>query len=381
MRAILVDDEQLPLLHLKKLLERDVGGMEVIGTYSNPIEAIEMAKSLLPDVVFLDINMPEMNGLEAGEQIQMSCPDTEIVFVTGFDQYAVDAFELSALDYVMKPVQLKRLQKTMQRLRGRITEEQKRETRQVLSIGCFNHIHIQVPDQEPTVIKWRTAKALELFAYLLHNRNRLVDKDTLIELLWPDSDVASVVSQLYTTIYLIRQTLKQNHLGELSICRVNLENGYKLETGSVRIDTEEWEAQVKQLGDLDADSVKEHERVLRMYQGDYFGDYHYLWAEHERERLRRMWFQLAKNISEYYIEQEMWQAAIEMNYHIQQLQPDDEYSYFQLMKLFDRIGDRAGVEEQYGTLTKRCEQELDTEANESITVWYEAWKRAAGECK
>ncbi|MGR6906763.1 LytR/AlgR family response regulator transcription factor [Lysinibacillus sp. BSL11] len=71
---------------------------------------------LQPNVVFLDIVMPDMDGLALGEKIQEKIPDVEIVFTTGFDQYAIDPFNLHAIDYLLKPLQISRLEKTLERL-------------------------------------------------------------------------------------------------------------------------------------------------------------------------------------------------------------------------------------------------------------------------
>ncbi|WP_103108360.1 response regulator [Brevibacillus reuszeri] len=375
MKAILVDDEQLPLLHLQKVLERDIAGIEVIGAYSDPLLAIEMAKTLKPEVVFLDINMPGISGLEIGEQLQTFDAPPEIVFVTGYDKYAVEAFELCALDYIMKPVQLNRLQKTIERLRKRLKNEISVEAKPLITIKCFNYIQFQLQDQEPSTIKWRTAKARELFAYLLHHRNRMIDKDTIIELLWPECDLSKGVTQLYTTIYLIRQTLKQHGLESVSITKGNLENGYKLSVGPAQIDVEEWENHASQLSPPAIHNAQVYERILEMYTGDYLGEHEYLWAEHERERLRRLWLQLAKNLSSFYFEQEMTQAAEKVNLLMQSLHPLVEDSYIHLMKLYASTGNHAAVEEQYDLLAFRWEQELDTPVNPDITAWYRAWKQ------
>ncbi|GED68152.1 hypothetical protein BRE01_18540 [Brevibacillus reuszeri] len=378
MKAILVDDEQLPLLHLQKVLERDIAGIEVIGTYSDPLMALEMVKNLKPNVVFLDINMPGISGLEIGEQLQAYDSPPEIVFVTGYDKYAVEAFELCALDYIMKPVQLNRLQKTIERLRKRLKSDHEVnvEPKPLITIKCFNHLQFQYQDQEPRVIKWRTAKARELFIYLLHHRNRMIDKDTLIELLWPECDLSKGVTQLYTTIYLIRQTLKQHGLEGITITKGNLENGYKLSVDSVQIDVEEWENHASQLSPPSLHNAQVYERILEMYHGDYLGEHEYLWAEYERERLRRLWLQLAKNLSNFYFEQEMIHAAVKVNLLMQSLHPLMDDSYFQLMRLYAMTGNHAAVEEQYDLLASRWEQELDSPVHPDITAWYVAWKRS-----
>ncbi|GAB1532003.1 MULTISPECIES: response regulator [Brevibacillus] len=378
MRALLVDDEQLPLMHLQRLLEKDVGGVKVVGAYTNPLEAIDQAISLQPDVVFLDINMPRISGLEIGERLQGIDNSPEIVFVTGYDKYAVDAFELCALDYIMKPVQLQRLQKTMDRLRERIKSAKEAapvKEESVVSIQCFNSILFHQPNQEPQEIKWRTNKARELFAYLLHHRNKMIDKDSLIELLWPDYDGSKGVTQLYTTIYLIRQTLKRYGLLTISINKGNLEGGYKLTIDSATIDVEEWENRLKQIPPLSLANMQEYEQLLAAYTGDYFGDYDYLWAEYERERLRRMWLSLAKTMSSFYLGHGRVREAINVNQRIQNLHPLEEDSYMILMQLYASLDDHAAVEEQYQLLTSRWENELGSAANEHITKWYHIWKQ------
>ena len=114
MRIVLVDDEYLSLTRLKTLLEESkVGGIEIVGEYTDSLKVIEEIQSLQPSVVFLDIVMPDMDGLALGEKIQELLPDVEIVFTTGFDQYALDAFNLHAVDYLLKPVQITRLKKTL----------------------------------------------------------------------------------------------------------------------------------------------------------------------------------------------------------------------------------------------------------------------------
>ncbi|WP_088830547.1 LytR/AlgR family response regulator transcription factor [Paenibacillus tyrfis] len=120
MRAILVDDEPLALRRLRQMLECVVGGVEVVEMCTDPSQAVDLTAKLRPDVAFLDIHMPRVNGLQLGEQLQAAVPGTEIVYVTGYDRHAVNSFKLNALDYILKPVQVDRLQQTVQRLRGKL---------------------------------------------------------------------------------------------------------------------------------------------------------------------------------------------------------------------------------------------------------------------
>ncbi|WP_182914587.1 LytTR family DNA-binding domain-containing protein [Paenibacillus thiaminolyticus] len=115
MRAILIDDEYLALAYLNDLLA-ETGEMVIEGTYQDPKRALKEMEEIAPDVVFLDIDMPEMTGIELAERIQSSLPATQIVFITAYDHYAVKAFELNAIDYLLKPVEVERLTATLERL-------------------------------------------------------------------------------------------------------------------------------------------------------------------------------------------------------------------------------------------------------------------------
>ncbi|WP_270166595.1 response regulator [Paenibacillus sp. SYP-B4298] len=378
MRAILVDDEKLALMHLKKMLERDVQGVEVVGMFTDPVQVLDEAKKLSPDVMFLDIQMPEINGLEMGEQLQLQLPSTEIVFVTGYDQYAVQAFDLCALDYLMKPINRERLRKTVDRLRARLDTHKPVYSRdsQVM-LHCFQSLKLQLQGGEPELIRWRTNKAQELFAYLLHSRQRMVNRDTLIELFWPDIEPDRGATQLYTTIYLIRRVLKTFNAG-IDLQKGRLDAGYKLDIGDVLIDSEEWERQLKELPPLDVRSAPLHERILFEYKGDYFGDYGYLWAEPERERLRRLWIHHVQQLSEFYYERSLLSSAISINQFYQQLYPLDEQSYYNLMRCYAAGGKTVGVEQQYDLLSSRLELELDMKVSSEIRRWYEQWRSERG---
>lgn len=115
MKVLIVDDEQLAREELRCLLEQE-DDLEIVGESANAIEAIATINRLSPDVVFLDIQMPRVSGLE---MLSMLDPERmpRMVFVTAHDEYAVQAFEENAFDYLLKPVDPNRLSKTLQRLR------------------------------------------------------------------------------------------------------------------------------------------------------------------------------------------------------------------------------------------------------------------------
>lgn len=119
LRVLLVDDEPLALRRLETLFG-DIDDVEVVGTASTGEEAEERIAGLRPDLVMLDISMPQKSGIRVAADL-VADPRPEIIFVTAFEQYAPDAFEVDAADYLLKPVRFDRLRQAVARARRRRT--------------------------------------------------------------------------------------------------------------------------------------------------------------------------------------------------------------------------------------------------------------------
>lgn len=121
MKALIADDEPLLALGLKSALAEAWPELEIAAVVPNGLEAVQAAERLRPEVAFLDIQMPGLTGLEAASEIadRMGEAAPAIVFVTAYDEYAAQAFEVAAVDYVLKPASAGRLAKTVARLRNR----------------------------------------------------------------------------------------------------------------------------------------------------------------------------------------------------------------------------------------------------------------------
>src|ERR1039457_3518259 len=118
--ALIVDDEPLARQELNYLLE-SAEGVEVLAQGSNGIEAVELIRAHKPDVVFLDVQMPGQDGFAVLKKLLDKKTDLpQVVFATAFDQYAVRAFEVNAVDYLLKPFDRKRVLKTIEKVRAKI---------------------------------------------------------------------------------------------------------------------------------------------------------------------------------------------------------------------------------------------------------------------
>ncbi len=133
MDYVIIDDEKAARKELAYLLGHHAG-LECVGEAANGIEGVNLIERLHPDLIFLDIQMPGLHGFEVVNQCDLSYAPC-IVFVTAFDHYAVKAFEVNALDYLLKPVSKERLQTAISRIRRQTPEETKKATDSVRDLS------------------------------------------------------------------------------------------------------------------------------------------------------------------------------------------------------------------------------------------------------
>jgi DNA-binding LytR/AlgR family response regulator len=130
MRVLVVDDEQPARRRLRRMLER-IDGVEVVGEAADGIEALARIDGLRPDVVLLDIDMPELDGVTLARRLAAGSSPTSVIFTTAHAEHAVEAFELKALDYLLKPIKHDRLAAALQRVEARGPAELVRVARAV----------------------------------------------------------------------------------------------------------------------------------------------------------------------------------------------------------------------------------------------------------
>ena len=122
LRTVVVDDEQLAREELCFLLQQ-LGGIEVVAQAANGVDALRVIEEHQPDLVMLDVQMPGITGFEVARRVLQAGLESHLVFVTAFDQYAIEAFDVNAVDYVLKPVETKRLATAVDRVRRRLAVE------------------------------------------------------------------------------------------------------------------------------------------------------------------------------------------------------------------------------------------------------------------
>ena len=126
-RVIVVDDEQLAREELCYQLDQ-LGDVDVIGQAGNGVEAVSTVERLAPDLVFLDVQMPGLSGFEVARRLLERAASPQLVFVTAFDQHAIEAFEVNAVDYLLKPVEAGRLGQALEKARWRLAAQRSNST-------------------------------------------------------------------------------------------------------------------------------------------------------------------------------------------------------------------------------------------------------------
>lgn len=198
--CLLADDEPLLRFHLQELLEELWPELEQIHSVANGNEAWEALNTQTPDIVFLDIKMPGLSGLEVAQKMQAAQLSKKplLVFLTAYDQHAVEAFEREAIDYLLKPIDPQRLATTIQRLRHHLEQQQPQWIDLNQLHQWMNHQAAGQTPKQPSYLKW--IKAL---------------KGDEVYVLDTAQILAFQAEDKYTTLitsagqYLIRSSLKQ----------------------------------------------------------------------------------------------------------------------------------------------------------------------------
>lgn len=375
-QAFLVDDEEHALNILELFLER-IGGVEVIGRSNNGFDAIRQLESLKPDVLFLDIEMPEMNGIELAERLRNDRSDVRIIFVTAYDQYAISAFELAAIDYILKPLEMERLVKTVARINKELDRHRGdaglAANNAVPSLAEAPRLTIRLMGQYSAGIegkagiRWRTNKEKELLAYLASRNEYRAHRDQIIEDLWPEENFDKAKVYLHTSVSLLRKHLKQIDLDGI----VKYENErYFLDKDQVDVDVPSFKKHLQELKQLEKPTPRDIERALLFHKGPLLKDEDYLWADYDAELLERTAAEWRLALGGFYWESGEYDKVAETAELAIERSPYDEEAYRLLMKSYNGLGKNYLVHSVYHRLTDKLE-ELQIKPSELTLKLYE----------
>lgn len=192
LKAIIVDDEILAINLLETML-KDNGAIDVIGTYLNPLDAIANIPTLKPDILFLDIEMAEMNGIDVASKLGDLTHVMDIIFVTAYEHYAIDAFSVQAIDYILKPIDKARLMKTIERISQRkgnikLTDGNIRNEDVQIIDNIHFHVHSgKVYIDGVTLIL--STKEFHILYFLAQRPGEIFHPSDLYKLIWAEDSI------------------------------------------------------------------------------------------------------------------------------------------------------------------------------------------------
>ncbi|WP_026498919.1 response regulator [Butyrivibrio sp. WCD2001] len=260
MKAICVDDEELILSRTVSLVKK-TKKFDNVEAFSNALDALKYLESDNADLALLDIDMPEMGGLELATNIKDRCPNIKIIFLTGYSEYAVDAYAMHASGYLLKPIGYDRLLSEIEYALGPsaagVTAKDSESKPSKIKVETFGFFNILV-DDKPVVFK--RSKAKELLACLVDRRGQFISRKDLFYILWEDDDYDRAKQKYFDTIIRsLKDTLEEYNISDI----------FETQPGLMRIVPEKIDCDLYRFLDKDKEAIDS-------FRGEYMNSY--TWA-------------------------------------------------------------------------------------------------------
>lgn len=372
MVAIVIDDEILAVEHIDRLLRKV--GLSVFG-FTNPVEALESQQVRSADVAFLDIEMPVISGLRLAERIQEINADCEVVFITGHNQYAVEAFDVNALDYLLKPVTTGQVDRAIKRIikrRGKREELSagKESTRNTIRITLFGKMSVSMGEVKKS-LRFMTVKGAEIFCFMLLKKESEVSKWKLIDEIWPNKDLDKGDINLRSTVSRLNKTFRENGI---RIAMKSTRNGYRLEIlEEVVVDAFLLEQIADEKYIITEDNIKFYESVLLDYNDMLFEEFDSEWCNIYRTVYNRYFRIAVRKLITYYKDVQP-DPLIILNVieRIIKYEPYDENIRELSLNLIYKIAGKNGVREYYQDYVKLLKNDLGMKPGEKLNRYYKS---------
>ena len=258
MRILCLDDEPLALKMLEQAVRQAKPDADITA-FRKQAELLEQAKQGGCDIAFLDIHMRGMNGVELAKELKTVNPKMNIIFVTGFSEYAGDAMKLHASGYIMKPVTAEEVAAELSDLRFPIVPK----SDALLRVQCFGNFEVFMPDGE--IMKFDRSKSKEIFAYLVHRHGSSCSTKEIAAVLFEDAPYdAKQQNYVQQLIYSMMNSLKNAGVEEVIVRSRN----------SLAVNSKLLDCDYYRFKELDAGAVNsfQNEYMSQYYWADFLHD-------------------------------------------------------------------------------------------------------------
>ena len=356
LKVIIVDDE-INALEMMHLLLSSIDGVEVINQFTSAQHALSYAKKHSFDAIFLDIDMPNLNGLELAFQLKKINPNIQTVFVTAYRDFAVEAFELNSVDYILKPVIKNRIIESVNRLKSLS------KTNKSPYIQCFSSF--QAYNEKGQTLKWRTAKEKELWAYFIVSQGRYLERDKIIEDIWGSVPYEKGKIYLHTCLSYLRKDLQKLSLNKNIIVKEN--NGYRLNIEDLKCDYYEY---LKLCNTLSSASIKNLVKATELYKTGLLTNESYLWCQSKTLETEITYIDALNFVIDYYTSCNNFSLVKAYLKKALAVQPYSDNICIKLMKAYLKLEERTAAIALYNVFAQRLQQELQINPQLETTQVY-----------
>ncbi|MGE7091555.1 response regulator [Lysinibacillus sp. NPDC048646] len=272
-RAVLIDNEPLALHYFQNKLQNFLQ-IEVIQTFTSVKLFLNNLPSMEFEVIFLEIKLDELSGLEVADIIKTNRPHVSVIFITSYRDFAIQAYEVGALDYLLKPISHARLEKTVLRIEHEFSMQKltQQASSTLLKVQCFDQFAVY---SNNSLVSFKTEKTKELFSYFILHPNMPIHRDYLIEILWPDLDYVRAKSNLHTALSYLRKTL--NNIGYTN-CIIFTNKYYIFEKPNIMCDLYEFQKYYNDFTKLEFPPIFLINQCLTIYKNGLLVFDDYGWA-------------------------------------------------------------------------------------------------------
>ncbi len=349
--AIVVDDENAALNRFERIASKDQRIL-IDGKFQYAEDAVAFIKEHPVDIAFLDIEMPEISGLELAEKLMEIDPYIRVIFVTAYNQYALDAFRAHAIGYLLKPLDGAELTEQVDLLSSRYRQRSEKGTKSPLVVRCFGGFSVYTEDGNALAIRWKTAKAEELFALLIHYQGRVKPKESLIETLWPELEPEKSANLFRVTCTYLRSALAEKGFSAILVRELN---GYKINTELIDCDLFSFRLEVRSISSLEIEKLND---LSNLYSGEYLEGKLYDWSVGARAQFESDFKKIQHCLSDAYCTHGLRDKALEVLERVLMYDPFDEETVMRIVNIKFQKGDHSSAIKTYRAFEKTLIEEL-----------------------
>ena len=366
LRVIAVDDEKNALDRFDRVMA-DEPRVTVVGRFSHADEALDYLRKEPVDIAFLDIEMPGTDGLHMAELISREMPRVEIVFITAYEQYALKAFQAHAVGFLLKPLDIREIREQIDNLIGRSARREEPPGQSKLVVRCFGSFVCYPEAASDQAVRWRTAKAEELFALLVHIRGRSISREMLIDALWPEVSPEKGANQFRVTCTYIRNTLSELGFNDMLL---RDRDSYFIDIDKLSCDMYDFSSVITSLAVTKPD-IALWEKTAALYTGRYFSDKPYEWTVNTGTRFENDYKTLMYRLATEYMKTGNQKEACAAIAAVIEQDPYEEEAVEKLMSLQLYAGDHTAAAKVYRDYEDKLKAELDISPSENLKMLFD----------